>query len=175
VGGVEINCSVMGYGNDVTASVCEQPVTWDEFLSYENKYLRGNKGMKSADRLIPAPISPELTARIQQLAIAAFKAVDGRGIVRIDFLAKPDENEVYLNEMNTLPGSLAFYLWQATGMTPTQVVDKLVALARTAHADKRRNVYDYQSNLINVAAQRGLKGGKGGSKTVTSPPQHSQE
>jgi D-alanine-D-alanine ligase len=117
--------------------------------------------MKSADRIIPAPLSDELTKRIRDLAAQAFKAVDGRGIVRIDFLVKPEANEVYLNEMNTMPGSLAFYLWKATGLNNKQVVEKLVSLARDAYADKRRNMYDYKTNLVAVAAGRGLKGAKG--------------
>ena len=95
------------------------------------------------------------------IAEEAFKAVDGRGIVRIDFLVKPDEGEVYLNEMNTMPGSLAFYLWRETDMTDAQVVDHLVKLARDAYADKRRTMYDYKTNLVEVAAGRGLKGSKG--------------
>jgi D-alanine-D-alanine ligase len=160
-GGVEINCAVMGYGNRIQASVLEQPLSWSEFLAFEDKYLRGGEGMKSADRIIPAPISDELTERIKELAIQAFKAVDGRGIVRIDFLVRPDAGEVYLNEMNTMPGSLSFYLWKATGMNNSEIVDKLVSFARDAYADKRRNMYDYKTNLVSVAAGRGLKGAKG--------------
>ena len=93
--------------------------------------------------------------------LAHTKAVDGRGIVRIDFLVKPDSGEVFLNELNTMPGSLAFYLWKATGVSSSQLVDKLVELARDAYADKRRNMYDYKTNLVAVAAGRGLKGAKG--------------
>lgn len=160
-GGIEINCAVMGYGNDIKISVLEQPLSWSEFLAFEDKYLRGDEGMKSADRIIPAPISDELTQKIKDLSVKAFKAVDGRGITRIDYLVKPDKGEVYLNEMNTLPGSLSFYLWRETEMNDSQVVDYLVKLARDAQADKRRNMYDYQTNLIEVAAGRGLKGVKG--------------
>ena len=159
--GIEINCSVIGYGDNIQTSVLEQPISWSEFLAFEDKYLRGNQGMKSADRIIPAPISDELTQRIQDLSIQAFKAVDGRGIVRIDYLVKPDTNEVYLNELNTMPGSLSFYLWRATGISDTQLVDKLVTFARDAYADKRRNMYDYKTNLVSLAAGRGLKGIKG--------------
>jgi len=159
---LEINCAVMGYEDDIITSVLEQPVHWDDFLSYEDKYLRsGTQGMKSAERLIPAPLTPELTTRVQEIAREAFLATDGRGIARIDFLVQPETNTVYLNEMNTMPGSLALYLWEATGMTASQLIDRLIALARTANADKRRNVYDYQSNLLNVAASRGVKGTKG--------------
>src|SRR5690606_11729036 len=92
-GHVEINCSVMGHGSQIQASVLEQPISWDEFLTYEEKYLRGSEGMKSAERIIPAPISADLTARIQQLAIDTLMILDRRGIAPIDFLVQP-HNEV---------------------------------------------------------------------------------
>ncbi len=160
-GGIEINCSVIGYGQRYEASTLEQPLSWDDFLSYEDKYLRGSEGMKSAERLIPAPLNPELTEHIKQITVSAFKAVDGRGIARIDYLVRPDEDEVYLNEINTMPGSLAFYLWREDGYSRSDLVEKLVALALEAYAVKRRNIYDYQTNLVELASQRGLKGGKG--------------
>lgn len=160
VGCVEINCSVMGDDREIKVSVLEQPVSWEQFLTYEEKYLRGGEGMKSAERIIPAPISPELTQRIQNLAVQAFRAVDGRGIARVDFLLKPDTEEIFLNELNTMPGSLAFYLWQETGMNAAEVVDYLVHIAREAHAEKRRNTYNYRTNLISLTASRGLKGVK---------------
>ncbi|GIL13425.1 MAG: D-alanine--D-alanine ligase [Chloroflexota bacterium] len=172
-GCVEINCAVMGNGPDVRASVLEQPVSWEEFLTYEEKYLRGGEGMKSAERLIPAPLEPELAEQIRQMAIRAFRAVDGRGTARVDFLVRPEEKAIYVNELNTMPGSLAFYLWQEDGLSPQQVVDKLVELAREAHAEKRRSTYNYQTNLLEVAAQRGLKGvkgAKGRSKNPTASP-----
>jgi len=159
--GIEINCSVMGFGNQFEASTLEQPVSWDNFLSYEDKYLRGNEGMKSADRVIPAHISQDLTQRIKDISIQAFKAVDGRGIARIDYLVKPESNEVYLNEINTMPGSVAFYLWREDGYSTTDVVEKLVQIAQSANAVKRRNMYDYKTNLVSVASQRGTKGAKG--------------
>jgi D-alanine-D-alanine ligase len=159
-GAMEINCAVLG-GDEPRASVLEQPVSFEDFLTYEEKYLRGGKaqGMKGAERKIPAPISPELTKRIQQIAVDGFKAIDGRGIARIDFLVMGDQP--YLNEINTMPGSLSFYLWQETGMSPAAVVDELIALAHAAHAEKRRTIYNYRSKLIDQAATRGLKGFKG--------------
>jgi len=165
VGGAEINCAVMGNGNAIEASVLEQPVSWDQFLTYEEKYMRGGEGMKSAERIIPAPISAELTTRIQQYAIDAFKAIDGRGTARMDFLIHQDTGEIYLNEINTMPGSLAFYLWQETGLSAREVVDKLVKLAQDAAADKRGNTYDYQTSLIELMSSRGLKGMKNQSKS----------
>lgn len=160
--GIEINCSVIGFGDDYQASTLEQPVAWDDFLSYEDKYLRGDEGMKSAERIIPAPIDDALAERVRQLSLRAFQAVDGRGIARIDFLVKPGEGEIYLNEINTMPGSLALYLWREDGLSASQVVQRLVQLAQEAHAEKRRNMYDYQTNLLSLASQRGIKAVKGG-------------
>ncbi len=145
---------------DLRASVLEQPVTWQEFLTYEEKYMRseGAAGMKGAERKIPAPISDKLTQEIKDTALKAFKAVDGRGISRIDFLVREDIEQIYLNEINTMPGSLAFYLWQEEGMTPSNVVDELITLALAAHAEKRQTVYNYKTGLLAHAAAKGLKG-----------------
>ncbi len=158
---LEINCSVLGDDRGVQTSVLEQPVSWDNYLTFEEKYLRGGDGMKSAERIIPAPISDELTAKIKRMAADAFRAIDGRGIARIDFLVQKDTNVVFLNEFNTMPGSLSFYLWQPSGLSGRDLVNKLVALARDASADKRRNTYNYQTNLVSLTASRGLKGAKG--------------
>ncbi|MBN1679711.1 MAG: D-alanine--D-alanine ligase [Anaerolineae bacterium] len=156
---VEINCAVMG-NDDIRASVLEQPITWQEFLTYEEKYMRseGAAGMKGAERKIPAPISDELTGHIKKMAVDAFAALDGRGTARVDFLVKESTGEVYLNEINTMPGSLAFYLWQEDGLTPTQVVDELIELAFDAFTEKRKTTYSHKTGLIAHAAARGLKG-----------------
>jgi D-alanine-D-alanine ligase len=169
-GALEINCAVMGSGDNIRASVLEQPISWsaDHMLTYEEKYMRGGEGMKSAERLIPAPISAEMTEKIKQMAVQAFRAVDGRGTARIDFLVKPDTDEIFLNELNTMPGSVAFYLWQEDGIPPRELVHQLVELAKDAQADKRRSTYNYQTNLVTLTAARGLKGIKGAkSRTIT--------
>ena len=116
---IEINCSVMGDDREMSKRRCwSSRFLAKQFLTYEEKYLRGGEGMKSAERIIPAPLSDELTAQIQAMAIKAFRAVDGRGIARIDFLVRPDSGEIFLNELNTMPGSLSFYLWAASGIKP---------------------------------------------------------
>ena len=86
-GGIEINCSVLG-NDEPIASVCEQAISWGQFLNYDDKYLRGGKatGLKGAERRIPAPISQELTQKIQEFAVNAFKSIDCGGISRVDFL-----------------------------------------------------------------------------------------
>jgi D-alanine-D-alanine ligase len=163
-GALEINCAVLGNAGGkqpIRASVLEQPISFEEFLTYEDKYMRGgaNKGMKGAERKIPAPLSSNLTEKIRSLTVDAFAAIDGRGTARLDFLLK--DGQPYINEINTLPGSLAFYLWQATDLSPSGLVDELIRLALEANADKRRTLYDYRSGLIAQASARGLKGTKG--------------
>ncbi len=148
----EINCAVMG-NEDPLPSVCEEPVSWESFLSYDDKYLRGQsrKGMKSAQRRIPADIPEDLTQEIQELAVRAFRAVDCRGLARIDLLVDRETRQVYVNEVNTLPGSMSFYLWRPLGLTPAQVVDNLVQLAIEAADDRKKTTFSYDSNLLEKA------------------------
>ena len=171
---IEINCAVLG-NDDPIPSVCEQPVPAADVLSFSDKYLRQTKGgagdgappageaavsqggMKGAQRIIPAPISEELTQRIQGLAVAAFRALDCAGLARVDFLVTPDEQQVYVNEINTLPGSISFYLWEPSGVPFPELIDRLGALALERHADKARTTYAYETDLL----QR-IGGGKAG-------------
>jgi D-alanine-D-alanine ligase len=118
-------------------------------------------GMAGAQRLVPAPISADLTARIQQLAVAAFRAIDGAGIARVDFLVSPADDRVYVNEVNTMPGSLSFYLWEPSGIAFPALIDRLVALARERHADKVRTTYSYDTDLLQRAAGGLARGTKG--------------
>jgi len=148
----EINCAVMG-NEDPVPSACEEPVAWEQFLSYDDKYIRGTagKGMKGSKRRVPADISEEMTQRIQELAVRAFKAIDGRGMSRVDLLVDRSTSEVYVNEVNTIPGSMAFYLWQAVGLTPSQVADNLIQLAQEAWEDKKKTTFSYESSLLEKA------------------------
>ncbi len=163
-GAIEINCSVLGNDEDIRASVCEQPISFEEFLTYEEKYMREGGGMKGAERQIPAPIDDDLTARLQQMAIDSFKAIGGRGIARVDFLVREEAGEFYVNEINTMPGSLAFYLWEPDGLTAGHLVDELLRLAQEAHRQKRQTRYNFRTGLVAHAAAKGLKGGVKGLK-----------
>jgi D-alanine-D-alanine ligase len=148
----EINCAVMGRDADLLASVCEEPVTWENFLSYEDKYIngakggKGGKGMQSAKRRIPADIPDESTARIQTLAKDAFRAIDACGDARIDFLLS-EAGEIYVNEINTLPGSMAFYLWEAGGISFKDLCTKQIELALAVHEEKQKNITSYNVKL----------------------------
>ncbi|MGH2460517.1 MAG: D-alanine--D-alanine ligase family protein [Chloroflexota bacterium] len=158
-GALDINCAVLGQGSDLRVSVCEQPVSWEAFLSYEDKYIRGGKaqGMKGASRRIPAPISPGLTSQIQDLAKRAFQAIDAAGVARIDVLLAPNE-QVFVNEINTLPGSLSFYLWEATDLPFPKLVDRLIELAVARHAAHQKTTYSFDSALLAKTLESGGKG-----------------
>jgi D-alanine-D-alanine ligase len=144
-GSVEVNCSVLGWGDDVSVSVCEQPVS-SGTLSYADKYLSGAKGkggaktpaagMKSSQRIIPAPISESLTRRIQDTAMSSFRAIGAAGVTRVDFLVAPDRDSFVVNELNTLPGSLSFYLWEASGMRFDALLTRLIDMAMARHREQ---------------------------------------
>ena len=146
---IEINCSVIG-NNELTASVCEQPIKGEQMLSYEDKYLKGGKtkGMAGLSRLVPAPISEELTKKIQETAKKAFRAVDASGISRVDFMVKPDTEDFWITEINTLPGSLAFYLWEKSGIPFMNLLDKLIELGFERHKERQSLMFSYDSDLI---------------------------
>ena len=164
---VEINCAAVGYGEDVRASVCEMPVpsSNDTFLDFWQKYLRNastkgedSRGMKSLSRVVPAPIGDELTGRIQTMTCDIFKLLDCCGTVRVDFIL--DQNDMlFVNEPNTIPGSLAFYLWKASGLDFPKLIEKMVEEALRAHADKNSSVFAYDSSILKKVAA-GTKGSK---------------
>lgn len=161
-GGIEVNCAVIGRpGVEPRVSVCEQPVAAESFLSFEDKYMSGAKssGMKGAQRLIPAPISGPLTERVQDLARRAFAAFGCAGVTRVDFLVDADER-VYVNELNTIPGSLSFYLWEPAGLPFAELMDELIDLALADHREKLRTTTVFSTNLL---AQRAT-GAKTGEK-----------
>ncbi|MEO0563602.1 MAG: D-alanine--D-alanine ligase family protein [Chloroflexota bacterium] len=158
---IEINCAVMGSGYKVRASILEQPVSYNDFLDFADKYLQGSGGMKGAERQIPAPIDENLAAQIQTAAVQAFQAIEGSGTARMDFLVRPESGEFYVNEINTMPGSVGVYLWQEDGHTAQAVVEELIHIAQSVSDNKNKNLYDYKTNLVELTAERGLKGAKG--------------
>ena len=161
---MEINCSVLGFDGEAEASVTEMPVSWTEFLSFDDKYLRGGKGgakgsktagakggMANLNRRMPAPISEEMTARVEEMAITAFNALDCKGVARVDFLLDKAANELYVGEINTIPGSLSFYLWEKKGLSFEKLIDKMVEYAFKAKAEKSENVFSYTSSIHKTA------------------------
>ena len=151
---IEINCSVLGGpGRQPRVSACEQPVRWQEFLSFENKYLSGSKsgkggGMAGQDRRIPAPISPELTEQVQRNALGAFAAVGAAGVARIDAFVDPDSAETWVMEINTIPGSFSFYLWEHSGMSFEDLMDALLEIALAGERERSELMFSFDSTLL---------------------------
>ncbi len=162
----EINCSVLGDSDECEASVCEEPFMNDEILSYEDKYMSNSKnggqskGMASLGRKIPADLSQEKSAEIRELACKVFKAIGANGVVRIDFMIDTETDTVYANEINTIPGSLAFYLWEATGVKYPQLIDKLIDLAFKRQRNRDNITYTIDTNILQ-GATFGTKSAKG--------------
>jgi D-alanine-D-alanine ligase len=107
-------------------------------------------GMASLGRTVPAPISAELTARVQELAITAFRVIGAAGVARVDFLFEPGEERLYLNEINTLPGSLAFYLWEASGVPFDELVTRVVQSALAQHCLRSATRFTFEANLLHT-------------------------
>lgn len=151
---IEINCSVLGCGAQARASVCEQPVSWQKLLTFDEKYLSGGKigkassGMASLSRIIPADIPDELTKQVQDLSVRIFRALDCRGVVRIDFLYDTANDKLYANEINTIPGSFAFYLWEPLGMRYSELIDCLIDYALEAEHEKEQSNFAFSSDIL---------------------------
>lgn len=158
---MEINCSVLGDSDHRESSVCEEPIKHKDFLTYEEKYGSGSKaGMQASQKKIPAELPAETTAKIQQLASDTFKVLACNGVSRIDFMIDKETDEVYVNEINTIPGSLSFYLWEESGISFKDLIDKLISLALKRKRDIDRKTYSYDTNIFALGG--GLKGGKTG-------------
>ena len=153
---IEVNCSALGRADDVIASTTEQPISWKEFLTFDEKYMSGlkggakseDKGMASMSRKVPAGISEEKQKEVKELTIKAFKALHSKGVVRIDFLVDNKDEKVYINEINTIPGSFAFYLWDYDGLKYKDLIDKLIQIAEKENEEKRKNNYTYNSDIV---------------------------
>jgi D-alanine-D-alanine ligase len=168
-------------GAEPRPSLCEQPVSGgDGFLSFEDKYLReggggkggggggakgddggaaakGATGMASAARVIPAPIGEEATAEAQRLAVAAFEALGCAGVARVDLLVDADGRMV-VNECNTIPGSLSFYLFEPDGLPFDALLRELIDLALAERDERRSTVRTFESSLLVARGGGGSKG-----------------
>ena len=181
----EINCSVLGNVVDTEASECEEPFFSDEILSYADKYMGGSKtkdgkmgkfgaakgglktagaksgerGMAASQKKLPADITKEQKDIIQKLAQETFKVLGCAGVSRIDFLIDEEDGSIYVNEINTIPGALSYYFWEATGKTVTQEMEELINIAIKRETDREKLTFSYDQNIL--AMQGGVKGSKG--------------
>lgn len=160
----EINCAVLGDYESAQASECEEPISGDEILSYEDKYVAGSKngseGMRTARRELPAKLEPELREKIRTLAVDTFRVLNCNGVSRIDFMIDQDTSQVYVNEINPIPGSLAFYLWEALGKPYAELLDDMVKLALKREREEENLLTSFDSNILQNANLSGVKGVK---------------
>lgn len=165
---VEVNCSVLGNYSYQETSVIEEVTSDEEFLTYADKYIGGSKGklkgpskgMASASRIIPARISKELETNIKETSKAAFKALNLGGVCRIDYLIDKKTNKYYINEPNTIPGSLSFYLWEKTGKKYEDLLDEMITLCIKDYKNRSKKIYSFESNILSNYGIKGLKGMK---------------
>lgn len=170
----EINCAVMGDADQTEASACEEPLSSGEILSFQDKYQGGGAGGKSAGKTgggapkgmggsrkrLPAELEKEKEEEIRGLAQKAFLALNCSGVARVDFLLNREDGKVYVNEVNTIPGSMAFYLWEAAGKPFRQMTDELINLALKRGRMQERLIWSNEVNLLSGMPQTG-KGAAG--------------
>lgn len=174
----EINCSVLGDENEAVASECEEPLHTAEILSYEDKYVnsggskggknggsKGGQGSKGAGmanlaRKIPADLTAEEREHVRDLAVRSFKALGCNGVSRIDFMIDEDTGELYFNEINPIPGSLSFYLWEPVGVPYTELLDRMIQLSFKRQRVEEQVTFTFETNILKTANLSGSKGGK---------------
>ena len=162
---IEVNCSVLGNYESQQTSTLEEVMSTAEFLTYKDKYLGsgkgklGSKGMAGASRIIPARLDEKTTLKIQETAKEAFKALNLSGVCRIDFLIDGKTNKIYINEPNTIPGSLSFYLWEKTDKTYEQLLDEMITIAIKQYKVKHKKTISFDTNILsNFSGTKGVKG-----------------
>ena len=159
---VEINCSAIMKDNEVLTSVLEEPVRWEKFLSFDDKYINANsktKGMGSMERKIPAEVTKEQKEHIENYTKQIYKTMDCCGVVRVDYLMDESREHVYVNEINTIPGSFSFYLWEHNDLPFGKLLDVLIEEALRQAALRKDKVLKYDSKILDNLTRNGKQGG----------------
>ena len=142
----EIECGVLG-NDEPRASVVGEVKPAGEFYDYDSKYID-----KETQLIIPADLPDAVSQEVQRIALRAFKAVDAAGMARVDFFVSKKENKIYLSEINTIPGftSVSMYprLWEASGISYPELIDRLIQLALERHQDKKQNKISYDESKL---------------------------
>ncbi|MBN2899016.1 MAG: D-alanine--D-alanine ligase [Clostridia bacterium] len=156
---MEVNISVLGDSEHAEVSLIERPITAAEFLTFKDKYESNSKteGMSSAKREIPAILPDGMKESIEAIALKAFKVLDCSGVSRLDFIIDQSTGTVYLNELNTIPGSLSFYLWEPTGIPYPELLERLIGLAHSKHRRKKRLIFSNNTNILSGVDLKGIK------------------
>lgn len=145
----EYNISVRSIGDEIQISEVEKPVSQDEILSFADKYQRGGKksgGMASLNRELPAKISKDLEKTLKDLAIEVFKAIRAKGMVRIDFMVSG--KDIYVTEVNPIPGSMSYYLWEASGVSFKEQITDLINQALRDNEKRVSKRLDYKTDIV---------------------------
>lgn len=169
---MEVNCSVFGNYEYQEVSAIAQMKTKNEFLTFEDKYIGGGKGkkgpvkgagkMSTGDMIVPASLEEELEDIVKQLSVQTFKALNLSGVARIDLLINTKSKEVFVNEPNTIPGCLAFYMWTPVGKNYTTLLDDMITLAIKDYKNRMKKTSSFESNILSTFdGSKGLKGAKG--------------
>ncbi len=158
----EINCSVLGDADEYETSVLEEPIKAEEILSYGDKYMGG--GMHAAQKRIPAQLPEDIATECRRLAGETFRILSCHGVSRVDLIMDGATNKVYVNEINTIPGSLSYYLWEAAGLPFEKLMDRLVKLALKRQRDAQNKTLSFSQNIFALGG--GTKGGIKGSKGI---------
>ncbi len=155
----EFNISVFGTFDDFTVSVVERVLKDEEFLSYEQKYVAGSKktggksaGMASLSREVPANIEESVRAEIESQARASYRALNCNGLVRFDIIIGSD-GTVYINEVNNVPGSLSYYLWEVTGVEYSEMLTKMIEQAINKYYKDSKLVQSFDTNVLKLQSQ----------------------
>lgn len=172
----EVNIAVMGNYEHQKVSEIEEVLSANKFLTFTDKYIGGgkgklkgvkgsvknSKGMASANRKLPADLGDDVRTQVEEIAVKAFKALGTSGNSRIDFLVDEKASKVYVNEINSIPGSLAFYLWDAKGIDFTSVLDEMINIGIKDYKKRSSKTHSFDSNILQgFAANGGVKGMKG--------------
>ncbi len=164
----EVNCSVLGDYEEAETSVLEEPVNTDEILSYKDKYQGGTKdgakGMSGSSRKVPADVTKEQEETIKKMCLDTFKALGCSGVARIDVMVDEADGQIYVNEINTIPGSLSFYLWEEAGVSFTELMDKIIYYGEKRRREREKLSFSYDTNLLSDFSARSLKNGAKGAK-----------
>ena len=166
---VEVNASVLGNYESQKVSPLEEVMGLDEILSYSDKYLSnsktkgsGSKGMASTNRIIPARISKKLTKDIGETSKKVFKLLNLSGVCRIDYLIDKKTEKFYVNEPNTIPGSLSFYLWKEADLKYSDLLDEMISIAIKEYKNKSKKTKSFETNILaGFSGSKGTKGLKG--------------
>ncbi len=151
----EINCSVLGDADEYETSVLEEPIKAEEILSYGDKYMGG--GMHAAEKRIPAQLPDDIAATCRKLAGETFRVLGCHGVSRVDLIMDGDSGKVYVNEINTIPGSLSYYLWEAGGLSFEALTDRLIKLALKRRRAEEGKTLSFAQNIFAMGG--GTKGG----------------